>query len=48
MIDAVHELPNFCPRAFGQLVYQARCALRRMRRRSALVESFCSKPKLSL
>ena len=26
-----HELPNFCPRDFGQLSYQARCALRRMR-----------------
>src|SRR5260370_33150315 len=25
-----HELPNFCPRDFGQLSYQARRALRRM------------------
>ena len=31
-----HELPNFCPRDFGQLSYQARRALRRMRRRPRL------------
>lgn len=28
-----HELPNFCPRDFAQLSYQARRPLRRMRRR---------------
>ena len=32
-----HELPNFCPHDFQQLSYQARRALRRMRRRPALV-----------
>jgi transposase len=32
-----HELPNFCPQTFGELSYQARRALRRMRRRPTLV-----------
>ena len=41
--------PNFCPRDFGQaLSYQARSALRRMRRRSPLVRSFWHQAKLSL
>jgi len=35
-----HELPNFCPRDFNQLSYHARRALRRMRRRPALVMAF--------
>jgi len=35
-----HALPNFCPRDFGQLSYQARRALRRMRRRPRLVRAF--------
>ena len=35
-----HELPNFCPRDFGDLSYQARRALCRMRRRPPLVHSF--------
>ena len=43
-----HELPNFCPRDFGQLSYQARRALRRMRRRPPLVRSFWRQANLSL
>ena len=43
-----HELPNFCPRDFGQLSYQARRPLRRMRRRSPLVRSFWRQANLSV
>jgi transposase len=43
-----HELPNFCPRDFAQLSYQARRALRRMRRRPTLVRSFWRQAHLSL
>jgi transposase len=43
-----HELPNFCPRDFGQLSCQARQALRRMRRRPRLVRSFWRQAELSL
>ena len=43
-----HELPNFCPRDFAQLSYQARRALRRMRRRPRLVRSFWRQAQLSL
>jgi len=43
-----HELPNFCPRDFGQLSAQARRALLRMRRRPRLVQSFWHQAKLSL
>lgn len=43
-----HELPNFCPRDFTELSYHARHALRRMRRRSRLVQSFWKQAKLSL
>jgi transposase len=43
-----HELPNFCPRDFAQLGYQARCALRRMRRRPRLLRSFWHQAELSL
>jgi transposase len=43
-----HELPNFCPRDFGQLTYQARRALRRMRQRPRLVQSFWQQANLSL
>jgi len=39
-----HELPNFCPRDFGQLSSQARRALRRMR----LVRSSWRQAELSL
>ena len=35
-----HELPNFCPKNFGELSYHARRALRRMRRRKTLVTAF--------
>jgi transposase len=35
-----HELPNLCPRDFGQLSDFARRALRRMRRRPPLVTAF--------
>ena len=43
-----HELPNFCPRDFTQLTYQARRALRRMRWRPRLVRSFWRQAELSL
>jgi transposase len=43
-----HELPNFCPRDFGELSYQARRALRRMRRRPPLARSFWHQAQLSL
>ena len=36
----MHELPNFCPKTFGELSYQAIRALRRMRRRPRLVAAF--------
>ena len=36
----MHELPNFCPRNLGHLGIEARRALRRMRRRPALVSAF--------
>src|SRR5713101_6203315 len=40
-----HELPNFCPRDFGQLSYQARRALLRMRHRPPLMRSIvCAMP----
>jgi transposase len=35
-----HELPNLCPKDFGELSGHARRALRRMRRRTPLVEAF--------
>jgi len=41
-----HELPNFCPKNFGQLGWAARKALRRMRRRTPLVESFWKQAEL--
>lgn len=43
-----HELPNFCPRDFAELSYHARHALRRMRRRPRLVQSFWKQAELSL
>ena len=43
-----HELPNFCPHDFAELNHHARRALRRMRRRSRLVESFWKQAQLSL
>jgi transposase len=41
-----HELPNFCPKNFVELSYHARRALRRMRRRPALICSFWRQAKL--
>lgn len=41
-----HELPNLCPKNFGQLSQHARRALRRMRRRPALVTAFWRQAKL--
>jgi transposase len=41
-----HELPNFCPTTFGQLSHHARQALRRMRRRPALVIAFWQQAEL--
>ena len=41
-----HELPNFCPKDFGQLGWAARQALRNMRRRPSLVESFWKQAEL--
>ncbi len=35
-----HELPNFCPKTFGELSHYARKALRRMHRRPTLVTAF--------
>jgi transposase len=41
-----HELPNFCPKNFVELSYQARRALRRMRRRPSLICSFWRQAQL--
>ena len=41
-----HELPNFCPRDFGQLSHYARRALTRMRRRPTLVRAFWQQAEL--
>jgi transposase len=41
-----HELPNLCPKDFAQLTSAARRALGRMRRRTALVESFWKQAEL--
>ena len=41
-----HELPNLCPKTFGELSYHARQALRRMRRRPTLVTAFWKQAKL--
>lgn len=41
-----HELPNFCPKDYSELSYHARAALRRMRRRPTLVQSFWKQAKL--
>jgi transposase len=35
-----HELPNFCPKTFGELSHYARKALSRMRKRPTLVTAF--------
>lgn len=41
-----HELPNFCPKTFGELSYQAIRALKRMRRRSKLITAFWAQAEL--
>lgn len=41
-----HELPNFCPKDYGELSYYARKALRKMRRRPTLVTAFWKQAKL--
>jgi transposase len=41
-----HELPNLCPKTFGELSQHARQALRRMRRRPTLVTAFWKQAKL--
>ena len=41
-----HELPNFCPKNFGELSHYARRALRRMRRRPTLVAAFWKQAEL--
>ena len=43
-----HELPNFCPKSFGELSRYARKALRRMRRRPTLVMAFWQQAELFL
>ena len=41
-----HELPNLCPKTFGQLSHHARKALRRMRQRPSLVIAFWRQAEL--
>jgi transposase len=41
-----HELPNFCPKNFGELSDYGRKALRRMRRRPTLVMAFWEQAEL--
>ena len=41
-----HELPNFCPKHFGELSHHALRALRRMRRRPKLVAAFWKQAEL--
>jgi transposase len=41
-----HELPNFCPKSFGELSHHALRALRRMRRRPPLVAAFWKQAEL--
>jgi transposase len=41
-----HELPNLCPKSFGELSQHARQALRRMRRRPTLVTAFWKQARL--
>ena len=41
-----HQLPNFCPKDYAQLSYQARRALRCMRRRPKLVQAFWQQAEL--
>jgi transposase len=41
-----HELPNLCPKTFGELSHHARRALRRMRCRTTLVTAFWKQAEL--
>lgn len=41
-----HELPNLCPKTFGELSHHARHALRRMRCRTTLVTAFWKQAEL--
>ena len=41
-----HELPNFCPKTFGELGYYGRKALRRIRRRPTLITAFWQQAEL--
>jgi transposase len=41
-----HELPNFCPKTFGELSYHAIRALKRMRRRRTLITAFWKQAEL--
>jgi transposase len=41
-----HELPNLCPKDFWKLSFHARRALRRMRRRPALIDAFWKQAEL--
>lgn len=41
-----HALPNFCPRDFWYLSYDARRALGRMRRRPSLIRAFWKQAEL--
>jgi transposase len=41
-----HELPNFCPKNYGQLSTQARRALSRMRKRKTLITAFWKQAEL--
>jgi transposase len=41
-----HELPNFCPEDYRELSYEARQALRRMRRRPTLICAFWQQAQL--
>ncbi|HLJ27227.1 MAG TPA: transposase [Candidatus Angelobacter sp.] len=41
-----HELPNFCPQDYLELSYEARQALRRMRRRPTLICAFWEQAEL--
>ena len=42
-----HELPNVCPKDYGDLSQTARRTLRRVRRRKRLIPSFWKQAKLS-
>ena len=41
-----HEIPNFCPRTFGELSYHAIKSLKRMRRRPRLIVAFWKQASL--